>query len=273
MLHQVEFLIEGYLLPITIGELFVSESLFIEKVSPKHLDYEQKDYAIAYVAVNSPKEANYFRLAIDYLDFFLLIHSLMSGQSFISRIGVGTALEDLNSLGTKRITFQGYEKIYMTGEPEGDFHKPILEIKKRFLELLPARKKIMESHLGMALIYYYFAVYASQKRLEEAPINLMIAAEALLIVKNESIRSSLSRRLSTLIAKNEEEKKVIAEKVKKLYDLRSAIVHGRGKKPQFQAVKTLFNYIRTAIDAVLDLRVFSKSDLVEKLDKMNDIDN
>lgn len=267
MLHQVEFLIEGYLLPMTIGELHVSENLFIEKVSPKHLEYGQKDYAVAYVAVDTPKEANFFRSAIDYLDFFLLIHSLMSGQSVTSKIGAGTTLEDLSSLGSQRITFPDYEKIHMLGKPHDDFLKPILEIKKRFLELLPERKKIMESHLGIALIYYYFAVRASRRRLEEATINLMIAAEALLIVNNERIRGSLSRRLSTLIAKNEEERRVIAEKMRKLYDLRSDIVHGRGKKPQFQDVRTLFIYIQRAIDTVLSSGVFSKDNLVEKLDK------
>lgn len=86
MLHQVEFLLEGYLLPMTIVELHVSENLFIEKVFPKHQGYQQKDYALAYVAVEAPKDSYYFDKAINYLDFFLLIHSLMSGQPITSRI-------------------------------------------------------------------------------------------------------------------------------------------------------------------------------------------
>lgn len=267
MLHQVEFLLEGHLLPITIGELRVSENLFIERVLPKHLEYGQRDYAIAYVGVDAQKEADFFRIAIDYLDFFLLIHSLMSGQSVTSTIGAGTTLEDLSSLGAKRITFANYERIHMLGEPHDDFLKPILEIKKHFLQLLPDRQKIMESHLGLAMIYWYFAVLASRRRLEEAVINLMIASEALLITKNERIRSSLSRRLSSLIGKNEMEIKMIAEEMRRLYDLRSAIVHGRREKPKFGDVRALFSYVQRAIDRALSLRDFTKERLVEKIDK------
>jgi hypothetical protein len=200
MLHQVEFLIKGTLLPITVGEFHVSENLFIEKVSPKHLGYEQTDYAIAYVAVDAPKDSYYFHTAINYLDFFLLIHSLMSGQPITSKIGGGTPLENLSSLGKKQISFGDYEKIHMLSEPSDFFLKPFIQIKKRFLELLPFRKKIMESHLKIALVYYYWAVQASQRRFEEAIINLMIAAEALLVIEDRKMRSLLSRRLKLIIA-------------------------------------------------------------------------
>lgn len=131
----------------------------------------------------------------------------------------------------------------------------------------------MKSHLKLALVYYYWAVQASQRRFEEAIINLMISAEALLIVSNESIRGSLSRRLSTLITSDEEEKKTIEKKMRELYELRSAIVHGGRKKPTFKDVRTLFSYVRRAIDNVLSSKEFLKESLVERLDEKYDSAN
>ncbi len=117
-------------------------------------------------------------------------------------MGMGTTLDDINSLGTKRIGFSNFEKIAVLGEYQDDiFTKPILEVKKRFLKLLPDRQKIMESPLGISLTYYYYAVRASKRMLEEAVIHLMIAAEALLITKDEKIRGTLSKRLSSLLQK------------------------------------------------------------------------
>jgi hypothetical protein len=266
MLYQVEFLIKGYLLPITVGEFRVSENFLIEKVSPKHLRYEQTDYAIAYVAVDAPKDSYYFHIAINYLDFFLLVHSLMSGQPITSRIGIGTPLKNISSLGKKRFTFGDYEKIHMLSEPSDYFLKPFIKLKERFLELLPFRKKIMENPLKIVLVYYYWAVQASQRRFEEAFINLMIAAEALLIIEDRKKRSLLSRRLSALVANEEEEKIIIAKTMLNLYDLRSAIVHGGGKKPSINDLKTLFGYVQKGINNVLSSKEFSKENLIRKLD-------
>ena len=272
MLHQIEFLIEGYLLPPTIGRLRVSEKLMLEKVwrrgSEFRLSHEPADYAIAYVGVATPKEANYFLIARDYLDFFLLIYSLVSGQPVTQTIGIGTTLDDMSSLGAERIGFPNFERIHVLGERKDDFFsKSILDTKKRFLQLLPDRQKIMDRPLGLALIYYYFAVLASRRRLDEAVINLMIAAEALLCTDTKKIRKKLSRRLSTLIAEKETEKATILKKMRELYDLRSGIVHGGGKKPLRSDVKILFKYVKRAIECSLSLRHLSKEELVAKLDK------
>ena len=272
MPHQVEFLIEGYLLPITVGGLRVSEELILESVcrvgSEHRLSHESADYAIAYVGVTTPKESNPFPAAIGYLDFFLLIYSLVSGQPVTSIVGVGTTLDDMSSLGTKRIGWASFEKINFLDERWDDlFCKPILDAKNLFLQLLPDRQKIMESHLGLALSYYYFAVLASRRRLEEAVINLMIAGEALLINQDENKGENLSRRLSTLIGKDETEKTGISKEMRKLYGLRSSIVHGGGKKPLFKDVKTLFDYVRRAVESGLSLRHLSKKKLLVKLDE------
>jgi hypothetical protein len=272
MLHQVEFLVEGYLLPIIMGRLSISEKLILEKVwredYESRLSHEPTDYAIAYVGIDTPEGVNFFLNARDYLDFFLLIYSFVSGQPVTATMGIGTSLEDMGSLGTKRIGWPSFEKIDVLGEHADDFlSKPILDAKNLFLLLLPDRQKIMESPLGLALTFYYYAILASRRRLEEVVIHLMIAAEALLIIKNENIRGNLSRRLSALIAENEIEKEEISKKMRELYDLRSDIVHGRGSKPSLDDVKILFNYVKRAIEHGLSLKHLSKKDTVTKLDK------
>jgi len=195
MLHPVEFLVEGYLLPPTIGRLRVSEKLMLEQVwrrgRESRFSHEQTHYTIAYVGVATPKEANPFPIAGDYLDFFLLIYSLVSGQPVTTTMGI----------------------------------------------------------------------------VEEAVIDLVIACEALLCTETRKIRENLSRRLSTLIAGNETEKAEISKKMRELYELRSGIVHGGGKKPSFSDVRILFNYVRRAIECGLSLRHLSKKELVAKLDK------
>ena len=163
--------------------------------------------------------------------------------------------------------FPSFERINVLGEyKDGLWSKPILEAKERFLLLLPERQRIMESPLGLSLRYYYLAVRASKRLLEEAIIHLMIAAEALLITRNENIREPLSRRLSVLIAKNEEERAEISKKMRGLYDLRCDIVHGRGGKPSWIDARVLFDYVRRAIEQGISFRYLSKQGLVEKLD-------
>lgn len=272
LIHQVEFLIEGFLLPPTIGRLQISENLVLEQVYRKGsetiLAHESRFYTIAYVGVRTPKKANPFRIAGDYLDFFLLIYSLTSGQPLTALTGIGTTLDDMGSLGNRRIGFPSFERIEVLGEHKDDpLRKPIEEAKKRFLTLLPDIKRIMGSPLGLALTYYYFAVLASKRRLEECVIHLFIAAEALLSTDPTKIRKNLSERLSTLIAGNISEGREISRKILKLYELRCGIVHGGGKKPSLSDVRVLFDYVRKAIERGISLRHLSKEELVAKLEE------
>jgi len=75
-LRQVEFLIEGYLLPPTMEKLRISENLLLERAYSQEKPY----VTLAYVGVTSFGESNYFPDAMAYMDFFLLIYTLMSGQ-------------------------------------------------------------------------------------------------------------------------------------------------------------------------------------------------
>ena len=190
MLHQVEFLLEGNLLPVTIGELSVSDRFLLEAVYPKNMT-NNSSYAIAYVATE--EEGNFFKPVQDKVEFFILIYALVSGQHVTSRTGIGTELQNLSSLGKKRVTFPDYKKIYVMTTGKDEFlTKTIFETKELFLKLLPFRQRLMDSHVGLALIYYYIAVQASQRRFEQAVINLMIALEALLIFRDDIIRGCIS---------------------------------------------------------------------------------
>jgi hypothetical protein len=264
MLHQIEFLLEGEVLPLTIGRFSVSKNLLLEAVEPINPTRSTASYAIAYFAVEG--ERNYFRIAIHSVDFFVFIHCFVSGQPVTTKHGGGIQIKDYDSLGRRRITFGNFEKVDILGDTATDVPWPIYETKKRYLELLPDRQTIMESHLGIALSYYYFAIIASQRRLEEAIIDLTVAMEALLITRSDGIRGSLSRRLASLIADKKQEKTVVAKRMCELYDLRSEIIHGRGKEPTLNDGRQLFGYAQKAIDKALSLRVQSKQELISKLD-------
>ena len=263
MWHQVEFLLEGNLLPMTISELRVSDWFLIEAAYPTS-GSNKLEYAIAYMATE--EEGNYFKSVIAYMNFFLLIYALVSGQHVTYKTGAGTNLHKLSSLGKKRFTFGNFEKLEVefTGKDEV-WTKPIFKTKELFLKLLPSRKEIMESHVGLALIYYYVAVQASQRRFDQAIINLMITLEALLIKESTKFRKLISNRIAVLIAKDEKERLLISKRIKELYDLRSGIVHGGGKKPTFKNTKQLFGYTRQAIEKTLSLGTYSKEELIKKL--------
>jgi ribosome-binding protein aMBF1 (putative translation factor) len=52
-----------------------------------------------------------------------------------------------------------------------------------------------------------------------------------------------------------------------LYDLRSGIVHGGGKRPSSDDVRTLFNYVHRAIERAISLRQLSKKELIARLEE------
>lgn len=265
MWHQVEFLLEGYVLPMTIEKLRISDRFLLEAAYPKN-NKDQSFYTKAFVATE--EEGNYFKSVIDEVEFFVLIYTLISGQGVTSRTGIGIDIEKLSDLGKKRFTFPDYEKIHVMSKGKDEFlTKPILETKELFLKYLPRRKKIMDGPLGLALIYYYVAVQASQRRYDQAIINLMIALEALLITEGEKIRGYISKRTAQLIEKEAEKRNQISKEIKDLYDLRSHIVHGRGKKPTLKETRQLFKFARKAIQKTLSLEILSKEKLIEKLDR------
>ena len=264
MLKQVEFLIQGYLLPIGMGRLQVSPSFVIENARGKN---DLKGFfALAYVGAED--EHDFFRKAISSIDFFLLLNTLMGGQAVTHLLGPAIPISTLHDLGKKRISFPDYEKVIHLNEVrESLFTKPILSTKERFLQLEKDMHKIMDEHVGLALQYYYYAVQADGKRrYPEVVIDLAIAAEALFST-GADFTKNLKRRFSNFLAEDALEREQIAERMGDFYYLRGAIVHGGKKEIPLADVRTASEYIRKAIDKALSSKLYTKTELIKEADK------
>ena len=267
MLKQVEFLIQGYLLPMTIGRLQVSPSFVIEEaVSKKDLG---GFFALAFVGVKD--EPNFFKRASSKMNLFLLLHALITGQATTYLRGAAIPLSTLDDLGKNRVTFPGYEKVVLLDENmKSELSKPILLTKERFLQLENDMDRILDGHVGLALRYSYRAAQASGKRrVAEVVIDLAIAAEALLS-RESPYTANLKRRLSIFIADNETERSEIFKKIGEFYRLRGLIVHGErinARKIPLVDVRAASEYIRKAIDKALSSKLYTKAELIQKVDK------
>ena len=264
LLKQVEFLIQGYLLPMAIGRFQVSPSFVIEDA------IAMKDaggsFALAFLGVED--EHNFFIKASSTMNLFLMLHALGTGQAVTHHVGVATPLSTLANLGKIRVTFADYEKVtHLNEDMKSKLNKPILLTKERFLQLEPEMDKILDEHVGLALSYFYYAALSNRRRrFAEVVINLAIAAEAL-FTKERPYTRNLKRRLSHFIADNEPERKKIAEDIGKFYRLRGDIVHGKKKKVPLDDVRIAWGYIQKAIDKALSSRLYTKAELVQEADK------
>jgi len=268
MLTQVEFLIEGNLLPPTIGRLKVSEKLIIEKAMSKNEFIRAGDFAFAYVGED---ESDFFGAAVSYMDFFLLMYALTSGTPATHFVGSGIEISKLGELGKERVSFSGYEKVTVLHEDmQSELSKPILLAKDRFLQLEADRKRIMNEYIGLALRYYYYAVQANSRgRFAEVVVDLAIAAEVL-FSKEKPFTSNLKRRLSSFIVDDKTEREEIKKRIDDFYVLRGLIVHGikkiSWKKDTLDDVRIVSGYVRKAIDKALSLKLYTKDELVRKGD-------
>jgi len=151
-MHQVEAIIEWDLMS-AFNILIISDRLILESVISPSGDH----CALAYVGVED--ETNFFRTATSYLELFLLTCALTSDISATYRNVIGTTISSLNDLGKQSVI--GYEKIHVLNENiQSPINKPILLAKGRFRELEEDRQEIIDSYLGLALRYYYFALQA-----------------------------------------------------------------------------------------------------------------
>lgn len=264
MFEQVEFLIQGHLLPMTMGRLQVSPSFVIEDaIAKKNIE---GFFALAFIGVED--EPNFFMKARSTMNLFLLLHALTTGQAATHLMGIATPLSTLADLGKNRVTFPSYEKvIHLDENIKSKLSKPILLTKERFLQLEADGDRILDEHVGLALSYYYHAAQANRRRrFREAVINLAIAAEAL-FSKEPPYRGNLKRRLSCFIEDNELERKKIAKKIGEFYELRGAIVHGGKKEIPLTYVRTASEYIRTAIEKALSSKLYTKAELIQAVDE------
>jgi len=264
MLNQVEFLLQGPLLPLTIGRLHVSPSFRIEGAAGEKT--AGGSFALAFVGVMG--EGDIIRKASSRVEFFVLLYALATGHAVTSTVGGATCLSTLDDLGKNRISFPSYERATRRNE---DFQsvssKPILLTKERFLQLEEDKDRILDEYVGLALTYYYYAVRASKKGSPaEVVTNLAIAAEAL-FSKEQPYTAHLERRLSGFIAHDEFERKEITKRIGEFYRLKEAVVRGEKRGIPPADVRRVSEYIRRAIDKALSSKLFTKAQLIQEVDK------
>lgn len=273
LLHQLEYLIHGDILPLSISRHRMSERLVIEKV---HGDgYQdstwgaQVGHVKAFVGVESDDTARHFNQAGKYLTLFLHLYTLQAGQPYVVFRPLGTNVDDFTKLGERSDGYPRHNPIKQIGEPFPNHVRYISRLNALFQQVESDYENITDGPLGLAMQFFYDAVMSNhRRRLELAVVHFMMAAEALVISGEESKRQNVSRRIGALIAESDDEYEEIYNKMKKMYDIRSGIVHGGRKVASPKDVQTLYQYLRKAIFERLSLRHISKKELVKKLDEI-----
>jgi hypothetical protein len=109
------------------------------------------------------------------------------------------------------------------------------------------------------------------ERLEDKLINMTVSLEALFFGKEErgELRYRLSLRAATLIGNMFDDKttKEVFDDIKKLYDKRCDVVHGRVTKVTHDDIHKLETYTRRAIEIFVPmLHTRSKESILQLLD-------
>lgn len=274
-LRQWEYLVHGDILPLSISRHRMSERLVIEKVyGDGYRDStwgEHVGHVKAFVGVESDGTAQHFHQAGKYLTLFLHLYTLQAGQPYVVFRPLGTNVDDFTKLGERSDGYPRHNPIEYSGEPFPNHVRDISRLKTLFQQVESGYENITDSPLGLAMQFFYDAVMSNhRRRLELAVVHFMMAAEALVIIGEESKRQNVSKRIGALIAESDGEYEDIYKKMKKMYDVRSGIVHGGDKKASPMDVGILAQYLRKAILERLSLRHLSKPELVERLDQISE---
>ena len=101
-------------------------------------------------------------------------------------------------------------------------------------------------------------------------IVLITSLESILNVNREQISHTFSRHLALMLTQDRNDFPVIYKKIKKLYNLRSQIIHGASKEIENMEdnINELENYVRKSIVAVNKLEFQNSNDLFEHFNNM-----
>jgi len=274
-LRQLEYLIHGDILPGSIDKYRISERLVLESVFGEgYRDStwgEQVGHVKAYVGVEFDGTATHFFQAGKYLTLFLHLYTLQAGQPYVVFRPSGIHIDDFTKLGERSYGYPRHEPIESIGEPLPNHIRRISKLKALFQQVESDFDSINDSPLGLAMQFFYDALMANhRRRLDLAVVHFVMAAEALVILREESIRQYVSKRISVLFSETLEEYESTYKDMKELYDVRSGIVHGGGKKASPMNVGLLYQYLRKAIFERLAFRHLTKQELVERLDQISE---
>lgn len=101
----------------------------------------------------------------------------------------------------------------------------------------------------MLALRHFNSAY-ERKNPDDKFLDLMIAYEALFSEpdsKSDSVTYKLALRFSKLLGKNIDEAKLLRTRMKTLYGMRSAIVHGGEVPLEYETVEELFSFIRRSL--------------------------
>jgi hypothetical protein len=113
----------------------------------------------------------------------------------------------------------------------------------------------------------YFNLTYSFTDLKAKYLNLMISLECIFNSGKEQISHTISRHIAIILSSNKDEFKICYKKCKKLYNLRSQIVHGQKvlkDQDLKESLEILQNYVRSVIIYCLNLDL-DKEQLFERL--------
>jgi hypothetical protein len=274
-LHQLEYLIHGNILPMSIDKHRMSDRLVLETVyGDGYQDStwgERVGHVKAYVGVESDGTSDFFYQAGKYLTLFLHLYTLQAGQPYVVFRPTGIGINDFTKLGEISRGYPKHKPIVSMGEPLPHHISRVSKLKSLFQQVESDFDSILDSPIGLAMQFFYDAVMSNhRRRLELAVVHFLIAAEALVILRDESKRQYVSKRIGVLFSETLEEYESTYKDMKELWDVRSGIVHGGGKKASPMDVGLLYKYLRKAITERLFLRQISKPELVKRLDQISE---
>jgi hypothetical protein len=132
----------------------------------------------------------------------------------------------------------------------------IIHIKQTFTSLKPLIPNIFSSQLKIALDRFDSSYCENN---EDALVDQMIAFETLFLGDNQELNYKLGMRIAFFLQDTEIERKTVFNNIRKAYNLRSDIVHGKNKVNHVELENILplvENYLRRSIKKYLYL--FSK---------------
>ncbi len=148
---------------------------------------------------------------------------------------------------------------------------------KRFWKRYRKRSKTKSNkYLDVALRRFNLGI--EETDFEDKMIDYLISFEALYLQERRELTYRLSNRVAILLGKEEKETEEIKQTIKKAYDLRSVIVHGKDFRPikiEGKTIQTrdfafiIENYLRKSIRLFIELsKNYKKQEaIIKELDK------
>lgn len=267
VLQQIEYLIHGNILPMSVDNVRISERLLLERVyGDGYQDStwgKNVGHVKAYVGTEYEEKGAFFKRADEYLTFFLHLFTLENAQPYVVFRGVSIPVDDFLNLGLNRVSFPGFEKMTSLSKPFVRDMRYISYLKSTFERFESDYEEILSSPLGLSLQFVYDAVMANhRRRLELAVVHFIMAAEALVIHELQGIRQRISKRIAMLVSDSSNELDETYRTMKKLYGIRCGIVHGGGKRVSPYDVQSIYKYLKKAVNECLTHRQVTKQDLI-----------